>query len=90
MIRYIVQRLVMLIPVLIGISIVTFSLLRFIPGDPARVMLGERATAEQVAEFRKRMGLDDPIPIQYVRYLGRIVRGDLGRAIRTNELVTTE
>jgi peptide/nickel transport system permease protein len=80
----------MLIPVLIGISIVTFSLLRFIPGDPARVMLGEHATAEQVAEFRKRMGLDDPLPIQYIRYLGRIIRGDLGRAIRTNELVTTE
>jgi len=90
MIRYIAQRLVMLIPVLIGISIVTFSLLRFIPGDPARVMLGEHATAEQVAEFRKRMGLDDPLPIQYIRYLGRIIRGDLGRAIRTNELVTTE
>lgn len=90
MTRYIIQRLVMLIPVLLGISIVTFALLRFIPGDPARVMLGEHATEEQIAEFRKRMGLDDPIIVQYVRYLGRIARGDLGRAIRTNELVITE
>jgi len=88
--RYIAQRLLLLIPVLIGISIVTFSMLRLIPGDPARVMLGERATPERVEEFRERMGLNDPLHIQYLRYLQSIARGDLGRALLTNELVTVE
>jgi len=88
--RYIIQRLLLLIPVLLGISIVTFSMLRLIPGDPARVMLGEHATEEQIAEFRKRMGLDDPLYVQYFRYLQSLMRGDLGRAILTNEKVVVE
>jgi peptide/nickel transport system permease protein len=90
MTRYIVQRLVMLIPVLIGISVVTFSMLRLIPGDPATVMLGEHATPEQLEEFRERMGLNDPIYLQYLRYLQSVLRGDLGRALLTKELVIVE
>jgi len=90
MTRYIVQRVVMLIPVLIGISVVTFSMLRLIPGDPATVMLGEHATTEQLGEFRERMGLNDPIYIQYLRYLQGVLRGDLGRALLTKELVIVE
>ena len=90
MTRYIVQRVVMLIPVLIGISVVTFSMLRLIPGDPATVMLGEHATPEQLEEFRERMGLNDPIYIQYLRYLQGVLRGDLGRALLTKELVIVE
>ncbi len=90
MTRYIARRLLLLIPVLIGISIITFSMLRLIPGDPARVMLGEKATPERIEEFRRRMGLNDPIYIQYIRYLQSIMRGDLGRAILTNELVAVE
>ena len=90
MMQYIARRLLLLIPVLIGISIITFSMLRLIPGDPARVMLGEHATAEQVERFKERMGLNDPIYIQYIRYLQGIARGDLGRAILTNELVVVE
>ena len=90
MTRYIAQRLILLIPVLLGISIVTFSMLRLIPGDPARVMLGEHATEEAVEAFKERMGLNDPIYIQFIKYLGSIVRGDLGRSIQTNMLVTTE
>lgn len=88
--RYILRRLLLLIPVLLGISIIAFSMLRLIPGDPARVMLGEHATAEQIEAFKERMGLNDPIYIQYIRYLQSIVRGDLGRAILTNELVAVE
>jgi peptide/nickel transport system permease protein len=80
----------MLIPVLIGISVVTFSMLRLIPGDPATVMLGEHATPEQLEEFRERMGLNDPIYIQYLRYLQNVMRGDLGRALLTKELVIVE
>ena len=90
MTRYILKRLVMLIPVLLGISLVTFGMLRLIPGDPARIMLGEHATAESIARFRESMGLDDPIPVQYVRYLRRLVRGDLGRSIARQEWVTVE
>ena len=90
MTRYIIQRLLLLAPVLIGISIVTFGMLRLIPGDPARIMLGEHATAEAIARFRVRMGLDDPIPVQYVRYLQRLLQGDLGRSIARNEWVTVE
>lgn len=90
MTRYIARRLLLLIPVLIGISIITFSMLRLIPGDPARVMLGEHATAEQIEAFKERMGLNDPVYIQYIRYLQSLMRGDLGRAILTNELVAVE
>lgn len=90
MTRYIIQRLLLLVFVLIGISCVTFSMLRLIPGDPARVMLGEHATEKQIEEFKERMGLNDPLPVQYLRYLQSIAQGDLGRAILTNELVMVE
>jgi peptide/nickel transport system permease protein len=90
MTRYIVQRLVLLIPVLIGISIVTFSMLRLIPGDAATVMPGEHATPEQIEAFRERMGLNEPLHIQYLRYLQSVMRGDLGRALVTKEWVIVE
>jgi peptide/nickel transport system permease protein len=88
--RYIMRRLLLLVPVLIGISIVTFAMLRLIPGDPARVMLGEHATQEAVAEIRARLGLNDPIPVQYLRYVESVVRLDLGRSIKTNRPVLQE
>lgn len=90
MTRYIAQRLVLLIPVLLGISIITFAMMRLIPGDPIRVMLGEHATDEQVARYKARMGLDQPIHVQYIRYLQSLAKLDLGRAIKTNEWVTVE
>jgi peptide/nickel transport system permease protein len=80
----------MLIPVLLGISVIAFSMLRLIPGDPATVMLGEHATIEQVEDFRERMGLNDPIYIQYLRYLQSVMRGDLGRSSLTQEWVIVE
>jgi peptide/nickel transport system permease protein len=88
--RYIIQRLLLLLPVLLGISIITFGMLRLIPGDPARIMLGEHATEAAIARFRESMGLNDPIYVQYVRYLGRLVHGDLGRSIARQEWVTVE
>jgi peptide/nickel transport system permease protein len=90
LVRYAAQRLLLLLPVLLGISIITFAMLRLIPGDPARIMLGEHATEEAIARFRDSMGLDDPLPIQYARYLNRLVRGDWGRSIARNERVTVE
>jgi peptide/nickel transport system permease protein len=88
--RHIGRRLVLLLPTLFGISLLTFVLLRLIPGDPALVMLGEHATAEQVAHFRATRGLDDSLPMQYWRYAESIARGDLGRSIKTNLPVTAE
>ena len=88
--RYILRRLLMLIPVLIGISIFVFLLMYFTPGDPALLMLGEGAPPEQYAALRESMGLDDPVYVQYFRWLGNAVRGDLGRSLRSKKLVTTE
>jgi peptide/nickel transport system permease protein len=88
--RHLARRLVLLLPTLLGLSLLTFGLLRLLPGDPAQVMLGEHATAEQVNQFRARIGLDQPLPVQYLRYLGSLVQGDWGRSLKTNLPVTTE
>ena len=90
MTRYIARRLLLLLPVILGISVVTFGMLRLIPGDPALVMLGEHATQESVETFRTRMGLDQPIHVQYLRYMHDFVRLDLGRSISTNRPVLEE
>jgi peptide/nickel transport system permease protein len=88
--RHIARRMALLLPTLLGLSLFTFVLLRLIPGDPVQVMLGEHATAAQVERFRTERGLDQPLPVQYLRYMGSLVRGDWGKAIKTNLLVTTE
>jgi len=90
MIRYLLRRLALLPLTLLVLSLATFVLLRLIPGDPAQVMLGEHATAAQVAQFRASHGLDAPLPIQYVRYLADLARGDWGRAIVTDRPVLAE
>ena len=87
---HVLRRLILLLPTLVGLSLLTFTLLRLLPGDPAQVMLGEHASAEQVERFQGRMGLDRPLPVQYVRYLGSLVRGDWGRSLKTNLPVTAE
>ena len=75
---YLVQRLLLALVVLVGVSLLVFVVTRLTPGDPARVLLGPRATEEQVAQLRTRYGLDEPIYLQYVRWLGRSVTGDFG------------
>lgn len=90
MIRYLTRRLALLLPTLLGISLITFILLRLIPGDPAQIMLGEHATAEQITRFRADRGLDQPILIQYLHYMGSLARGDWGRSIQTNLPVINE
>jgi len=89
-IKHIIRRLLMLIPVLLGISIITFGLLRLIPGDPARIRAGERATEEQVQRIREVWGLDKPVPEQYLIYIGKLLQGDMGVSIKRNEDVLTE
>lgn len=76
--RYIRKRLILMIPILIGISILTFVISNTIPGDPARLILGPKATPEGIEHLREQMGLNDPLYVQYGRYIGGIVQGDLG------------
>ena len=82
MIQYTIRRLLMAIPVLVGILIVTFALARMIPGDPCKAILGEKATAEVCEAFTIRHGLDKPIPVQFMIYMGDILKGDFGNSIR--------
>ena len=78
---YILRRLLLVIPTLIGVSILTFVLSRIVPGDPARLAAGAQATPEMYAQIRQEFGLDDPLPIQYWNYVTGIVQGDWGRSI---------
>jgi ABC-type dipeptide/oligopeptide/nickel transport system permease component len=86
--RFIARRLVLTVPVLLGVATLVFSLIHLIPGDPAQAMLGEAASPADVAELRTRLGLDRPLLEQYGQFLRGIVRGDLGRSMRTNQAVT--
>ena len=79
--RYIARRLLNLIPILLGITLLVFAFLHLIPGDPAVVMSGERATPEQVAALRERLGLNQPLPLQYLKFLLNLIRFDLGNSI---------
>ena len=79
--RYIARRLLNLIPVLLGITLLVFTFLHLIPGDPAVVMAGERATPEQVAALREQLGLNQPLPVQYLVFLGNLLRLNFGTSI---------
>ncbi|TWI52865.1 ABC transporter permease [Halalkalibacter nanhaiisediminis] len=90
MFTFIVRRLIQTIPVLIGVTILTFSLMHLIPGDPAQILAGESASPQQIEQMRERLGLNDPIPVQYFTYLGNALQGDLGDSIRSGRAVTEE
>lgn len=81
MFKYIFKRLLSLLPVLIGITLLVFTLLHLIPGDPAVVLLGERATPEQIESLRQQLGLNQPLPIQYFNFLFNVIRFDFGKSI---------
>ncbi|NJL86209.1 MAG: ABC transporter permease [Leptolyngbyaceae cyanobacterium SM1_1_3] len=88
--RYILGRLLQLVPVLLGISLLVFAFLHLIPGDPAVTMLGDRATPDQVEVLRERMGLNEPLPLQYLAFLGNLLRFDLGTSIFTGVPIIEE
>ncbi|WP_284141074.1 MULTISPECIES: ABC transporter permease [unclassified Virgibacillus] len=90
MAKYIIRRLMMLIPVLLGVSIITFSLIHLIPGDPARSMLGEKASETQLELLREELGLNDPYMVQYGRFMGKVLTGDLGESIQSKEDISYE
>ena len=88
--RYLARRLLLLVPVLAGVSIVIFMVLHLSPGDPVEIMLGSQATQEDRVRLRGDLGLDQPLPVQYVRWLGHVVRGDLGRSLWMKRPVLAE
>jgi peptide/nickel transport system permease protein len=87
MARYVAQRLLATVPVLLLVSVGVFALIHLIPGDPVQVMAGESQDPAVVATLRHQLGLDRPLSVQYVTWLGHALRGDLGRSIRTNSPV---
>ncbi len=89
MIRFLLRRFLVTIPVLLGIVFIVFALARVIPGDPCRAVLGERATDAVCDAFIHRYGLDQPIPVQFVSYMGQLASGDLGNSIKHSRPVTT-
>ncbi len=80
MLRFLAQRLFQSVLILLGVTMITFGLLFLIPADPVRMIAGRSATPETVESIRHQLGLDQPIPLQYLRYLGNLVQGDMGRS----------
>ncbi|NMB46669.1 MAG: ABC transporter permease [Firmicutes bacterium] len=87
MLAYIQRRLLMLIPVLLGISVVVFLVMHIAPGDPAEILAGPMASASDIAALRAKLGLDDPVWVQYWRFMKGILKGDLGTSIQSGEPV---
>jgi peptide/nickel transport system permease protein len=90
MLRYVVRRLMLLVPILLGVSILIFIWIRALPGDPASALLGERSTPQLVQQYKERYGLDRSIPVQYWDYLKVTVQGDLGTSSVSRRPVTSE
>ena len=88
MTRFLVRRLLLTIPVLLGVATLVFSLIHLVPGDPVQAMLGDSASPQDIADLRGRLGLDRPLLVQYAAFLKGAVRGDLGSSLRTNQTVT--
>jgi len=90
MLRYVVRRLLLLIPILIGVSLLIFFWIRALPGNPADALLGERSNPQLVQQYKERYGLNRPIPVQYWDYVKATLGGDLGTSSSTRRPVTTE
>lgn len=90
MTRYVLKRLLLMIPTLLGVAIIVFLLVRLIPGDPAEVMLGAFVTEERAIELREDLGLDKPLSTQFLVWLGRAIRGDFGTSIINQRPVISE
>jgi peptide/nickel transport system permease protein len=88
--KYVARRLIQVLPVLLGVSVLVFVGMHLIPGDVAQLLLGDKGTPEQLARLRHQLGLDQPIYVQYARFLAGILQGDFGDSIRTRQPVTWE
>ena len=85
--KFILRRLINLVPVLLGVSLAAFATLYLLPGDPADLLSGQSTDPQFVAQIRARHRLDDPLPVRYLAFLGRLLRGDLGTSVRTHQPV---
>lgn len=90
MLRYAAKKLLLSLPVLLGVSLLAFLIVHLTPGDPAAIALGMDATPETIAALRHQMGLDQPLPVQFFQYLMRLFQGDLGISLRSNQPVSLE
>ena len=90
MLRFVVRRLLLLVPILIGVSLLVFGWIHALPGSPAEALLGEHATPQAIAQVRRQYGLDKPIYVQYWNYVKTLAHGDLGTSITTTRTVTYE
>ncbi|HEY4553725.1 MAG TPA: ABC transporter permease, partial [Bacillaceae bacterium] len=90
MLAYTVRRIALLIPVLLGMSLIVFSLIHAIPGDPAQLILGQQATESAIAALREKMGLNDPYHVQFLTYIKQLLAGDLGMSMRTGNPISDE
>ena len=90
MLKYTIRRLLAAIPVLFGLSIVLFAFVHFLPGDPCRSILGQHASVEACNRLRENLGLDDPLIVQYLNYMGKLLTGDFGASIINNKPFLTE
>jgi peptide/nickel transport system permease protein len=88
MLSYIVRRLIQLVVVLFGVTVITFVIMFTIPGDPAQLVAGKNATPERIAIIRHQLGLDQPLPVQYVKFVNRLLHGDLGESYQLQKPVT--
>src|SRR5437879_7406946 len=87
MTQYVIRRVLAIVPVLIGISVLVFLLVHLIPGDVAQILLGTQATDQQIETLRRTFGLDRPLPVQYVDWVSHVLQGDLGVSLRTSRPV---
>ena len=90
MLKYVVKKLILLIPILLCVSTVVFFMIHLIPGDPAQILAGEQASPQDIENLRKQLGLDKPLWVQYVTFLEKAAKLDFGRSLRTNEEVLSE
>src|SRR4029453_5016108 len=90
MLRFVIRRVLLLVPLLLGLSILVFAWIRALPGGPAQALLGERATPETVAQIERSYGLNKPVHVQYWLYVKRVGRGDFGVSTSSRRAVTDE
>src|SRR5574337_1186215 len=90
MLKYIVKRLLLFVPTMLGITLITFILMQSLPGDPVLAMVGERSSPETIARIRAELGQDRPLPLQYIGYLKLLSRFELGRSVHTNRKIADD
>src|SRR5215213_3954566 len=90
MLRFVLRRLILLMPVLIELSLLVFAIARLLPGDPVQLAAGPNATASEIADLAKEFGLDKPLPVQYWTYATGLLQGDWGQSIFTRRPVTED